>query len=67
MGILRFAFTRAGERLLCILLLAVIVAAWACESLGWGMFGGHERQVAIALGITGVLYISALLEVRERH
>ena len=67
MTIRRYASSPHVQRIACLVLLAVICGACGIDWLGWRMFGGHEGEVAVAVGIAATFYLAWLFETVHRE
>lgn len=49
-----------SQRIICALLLVAMGGAWAVYYADWPLFGGHEKQVAVLVQLTTVIYLLRL-------
>ena len=61
-----YAPATTQQRMVCGVLLAGMLAAWAVELAGWDPFGGYTKLVLGTFWLVAVLYVIRLLAMLER-
>jgi hypothetical protein len=62
----RYAPATPRQKAICAVLLVGMLAAWAIFLVGWRVFGGYEKQVAIVVQLISLLYFVRLTAILER-
>jgi hypothetical protein len=62
----QYAPATAGQKLVSAALLAALLAAWGVVFMGWDVFGGYERHVALVVQLVAVVSFVRLTAILKR-
>jgi hypothetical protein len=66
MGERHHAPATARQKVTAATILAAMLTGWAIYFAGWKLFGGYEKQVALAAQFVAMVYVIRWLEISKR-
>lgn len=65
-GLPQYSPATARHKAVFLMLIAGMLTGWIIYFAGWSLFGGYEKQVALAVQFVGLVFVVRLVAILER-